>query len=125
MSNPKKLDKVYIRDLSLRCIIGIFPDERTKKQDIIINVTMEADLHNAGKTDSIDDTVDYKRITKAILAAIEPSSYNLIEKIAQVIADICFTDKLVQTVEVTIDKPGALRFARTPAVSIYRERPAQ
>ena len=122
MSNPKKLDKVYIRDLSLRCIIGIFPEERTKKQDIIINVTMEADLRNAGKTDSIDDTVDYKRITKAILAAIEPSSYNLIEKIAQVIADICFTDKLVQTVEVTIDKPGALRFAKTPAVSIYRER---
>ncbi|AFY37486.1 dihydroneopterin aldolase [[Leptolyngbya] sp. PCC 7376] len=122
MSNPKKLDKVYIRDLSLRCIIGIFPEERTKKQDIVINVTMEADLRNAGKTDSIEDTVDYKRITKAILAAIEPSSYNLIEKIAQVIADICFTDELVQTAEVIIDKPGALRFAKAPAVSIYRER---
>lgn len=118
----KMLDKIYIRDLSLRCIIGIFPEEREKKQDVIINVVMSADLTKAGQTDDINDTVDYKRITKAILAAIEPSSYGLIEKMAQVVADICFTDQLVQNVEVTIDKPGALRFAKASAVTIYRER---
>ncbi|QCS48950.1 dihydroneopterin aldolase [Picosynechococcus sp. PCC 11901] len=122
MSMSKSLDKIYIRDLLLRCIIGIFPEERTKKQDVVINVVMHADLTKAGQTDSIDDTVDYKRITKAILAAIEPSSYNLIEKMAQVVADICFTDALVEKVEVTIDKPGALRFAKASAVTIYRER---
>lgn len=121
MSKP--LDKIYIRDLSIRCIIGIFPEERTKRQDVLINVIMSADLTKAGQTDSIDDTVDYKRITKAIIAAIEPSEYGLIEKMAQVVADICFTDPLVQQVEVTIDKPGALRFAKASAVSIYRERP--
>lgn len=118
----KMLDKIYIRDLSLRCIIGIFPEEREKKQDVIINVVMSADLTKAGQTDDINDTVDYKRITKAILAAIEPSSYGLIEKMAQVVADICFTDKLVEKVKVTIDKPGALRFAKASAVTIYRER---
>jgi D-erythro-7,8-dihydroneopterin triphosphate epimerase len=117
-----QLDKIFIRDLSLRCIIGIFPEEREKKQDVLINVVMGADLRKAGQTDDINDTVDYKRITKAILAAIEPSSYGLIEKMAQVVADICFTDPLVQAVEVTIDKPGALRFAKASAVSIYRER---
>lgn len=117
-----KLDKIYIRDLSLRCIIGIFPEEREKKQDVLINVVMGADLTKAGQTDDISDTVDYKRITKAILAAIEPSSYGLIEKMAQVVADICFSDPLVEAVEVTIDKPGALRFAKASAVSIYRER---
>lgn len=124
MSNSTKiLDKIYIRDLLIRCIIGIFPEEREKKQDVLINVVMEADLHQAGLTDDINDTVDYKRITKAILAAIEPSSYGLIEKMAQVIADICFTDPLVEKVAVTIDKPGALRFAKASAVTIYRERP--
>lgn len=120
----KTLDKIYIRDLLLRCIIGIFPEERTKKQDVVINVVMQADLTKAGQTDSIDDTVDYKRITKAIIAAIEPSSHNLLEKMAQVIADICFTDPLVENVEVTIDKPGALRFAKASAVTIYRDRPS-
>ncbi|BAW95948.1 dihydroneopterin aldolase [[Synechococcus] sp. NIES-970] len=119
----KSLDKIYIRDLLLRCIIGIFPEEREKKQDVVINVVMWADLTKAGQTDDINDTVDYKRITKAILAAIEPSSYGLIEKMAQVVADICFTDALVEKVEVTIDKPGALRFAKASAVTIYRERP--
>ena len=69
MSKP--LDKIYIRDLSIRCIIGIFPEERTKRQDVLINVVMHADLAKAGQTDSIDDTVDYKRITKAIIAAID------------------------------------------------------
>ncbi|OKH19418.1 dihydroneopterin aldolase [[Limnothrix rosea] IAM M-220] len=118
----KTLDKIYIRDLLIRCIIGIFPEERTKKQDVVINVVMFADLTKAGQTDSIDDTVDYKRITKAILAAIEPSSYGLIEKMAQVVADIAFTDPLVEKVEVTIDKPGALRFAKASAVTIFRER---
>ena len=116
------MDKVIIRDLALRCIIGIFPEEREKKQDVIINVVMGADLRKAGQTDDINDTVDYKRIKKAIMAAIEPSSYGLIEKMAQVIADICFTDDLVQEVDVTIDKPGALRFAKASAVSIHRKR---
>lgn len=119
---PKKLDKIYIRDLSLRCIIGIFPDEREKKQDILINVVIWADLSAAGKTDDIKDAVDYKQVTKAILAAIEPSSYFLIERIAQVVADICLTNTHVKRVRVTIDKPGALRFAKASAVSIYRER---
>jgi D-erythro-7,8-dihydroneopterin triphosphate epimerase len=119
---PKKLDKIYIRDLSLRCIIGIFPDEREKKQDILINVVMWTDLSIAGRTDDIGDAVDYKRATKAILAAIEPSSHFLIERIAQVVADICLDDTLVKRVRVTIDKPGALRFAKASAVSIYRER---
>lgn len=76
----------------------------------------------AGQTDDIHDTVYYKRITKAIVTAIEPSSYRLIEKMAQAVADICLADPFVEKVKVTVDKPGALRFARSPAVSIYRER---
>jgi dihydroneopterin aldolase/D-erythro-7,8-dihydroneopterin triphosphate epimerase len=100
----------------------VFPEEREKKQDVIINVVMSADLTRAGHSDEMLDTVDYKRITKAILAAIEPSSYLLIERMAQVVADLCFMDDRVRHVEVTIEKPGALRFAKASAVTIYRDR---
>lgn len=118
----QQLDKIYIKDLSLRCIVGIYPEERTKKQDVIINVEMHADLSMACDSDAIEDTVDYKRIAKEILANIESSSYFLIERIAQVVADICFTDGRVQKVKVTVEKPGALRFAKAPAVAIVRQK---
>ena len=60
------MDKIFIKDLFLRCIIGINPEERTKKQDIIINVTLHADLASAGKSDDIEDTIDYKKMKMEI-----------------------------------------------------------
>jgi len=86
---------------------------------------MHADLSKACTTDLVEDTVDYKRITKQVLAAVEPSDYFLIERVAQVVADICLSDKRVEKIKVTVEKPGALRFAKTPAVSIYRKQPRQ
>lgn len=117
-----QFDKIYIKDLSLRCIVGVSPDERTKKQEVIINVVIHADLSRACDSDAIEDTVDYKRISKEILATVESSSYYLIERIAQVVADICFADARVQNAKVTVEKPGALRFAKAPAVTIYRQK---
>jgi len=116
------MDKIYIRDLALRCIIGLYPDERKNKQDIIINVAMETDLRAAGKSDALEDTVDYKTIKLAILEFVEESSFNLIESLAEGIAAICLKDKRIQSATVTIDKPGALRFARSVAVEITRAR---
>ena len=116
------MDRIYIRDLALRCIIGLYPDERKTKQDVLINVTMETDLRAAGKSDALKDTVDYKAIKLAILDFVEKSSFNLIESLAEGIAAICLKDKRVQCVTVTIDKPGALRFARSVAVEITRNR---
>jgi dihydroneopterin aldolase/D-erythro-7,8-dihydroneopterin triphosphate epimerase len=116
------MDKIYIRDLSLRCIIGLYPEERKNKQDVIINVTMETDLRAAGKSDALNDTVDYKAIKLAILDFVENSSFKLIESLAEGIAAICLKDERVQSTTVTIDKPGALRFARSVAVEITRKR---
>lgn len=114
-------DKIYIRDLSLRTIIGIFPEERTKRQDVIVNVIMEVASHApAAASDDIEDTTDYKSITKKIIQHVEESSYNLIETLAERCAEICLESQDVQTVTVTIDKPGALRFARSVAVEIFR-----
>jgi len=114
------MDKITIRDLALRCIIGIYPEERTNKQDVIINVTMEADLRKAGQSDSIEDTVDYKTIKLNILEFVEKSSFGLIESLAEGIAQICLNAAGVQSATVTIDKPGALRFCKSVAVEVTR-----
>jgi D-erythro-7,8-dihydroneopterin triphosphate epimerase len=116
------MDKIFIRDLALRCIIGIFPEERREKQDIVINVIMECDLRKAGRSDELEDTIDYKSIKKAILKLVEKSQFQLIESLAENIADIALAVEKVQQVSVTIDKPGALRFAKSSAVEITRSR---
>ena len=116
------MDRVLISDLQARCIIGINDDERREKQDVIINVVISADLLKACKSDRFEDTVDYRALKKKILGMVEESQYFLIEALAQAIADICLEHPDVQQVQVRVDKPGALRFARSVAVEITRER---
>lgn len=116
------LDRIHIRDLATRCIIGIYPHEREEKQDIIVNIVLDCDLRAAGASDDIADTVDYKRVKKDVLALVESSSYLLIERLAQAIADRCLAAPGVLRARVCVDKPGALRFARSVAVEIVRER---
>ncbi|GJQ60147.1 MAG: dihydroneopterin aldolase [Candidatus Scalindua sp. AMX11] len=117
---PLLLDKIHIRNLLVRCIIGIHDEERRDKQDVIINIKLHVNLRKAGKTDSLEDSVDYVKIKKDILALIEKSSFYLIEKLAEEIAQICLDDPKVHNVKVTVDKPGALRFASSAAVEIIR-----
>jgi len=116
------MDKIFIRELALRCIIGIYPEERREKQDIIINVEIHADLRRAGRSDDLNDTVNYKEIKKAILKLVENSAFQLIESLAERIADIALAHDMAQQVVVTIDKPGALRFAKASAVEITRTK---
>jgi len=116
------LDRIHIRGLQCRCIVGIFPQERREKQDVEVNITLYADLRKACASDRIEDTVDYKKLKKGVVALIEASSCYLIEHLAQCIADRCLEDPGIQRVDVTVDKPGALRFARSVAVEITRER---
>jgi FolB domain-containing protein len=117
-----ELDRIYIRDLQLRCIVGLNDWEREKRQDVLINVVMHADLSRAGSTDSIEDSVDYKDIKHRIISLVESSEFYLIERLAQAIADLALEDPMVKRVDVTLDKPGALRFARSVAVEISRAR---
>ena len=114
------MDKIFIRELALRCIIGIFPEERREKQDIVINIELQCDLRKAGGPDDLNDTVDYKAIKKAILELVENSRFKLIEALAENIAKLALADEKVKQVVVTIDKPGALRFAKSSAVEISR-----
>ena len=115
-------DKIYIRDLAIRCIIGVNQDERAEKQDVVINVILFTDSRKAGRTDALEDSVDYKRVKKTILSLVESSEFLLIEKLADEIAKVCLDDSKVQKVNVTVDKPSALRYTRSVAVEIVRTR---
>ncbi len=121
-ASEKHLDRIHIRDLALRCIIGIQPHERNQRQDVTINITLEADLRPAGQSDNIDDTVNYKTIKRNVVDLVESSSFLLVERLAEQIAQVCLGQRGVQRATVTVDKPGALRFARSVAVEITRER---
>lgn len=118
----RPLDMIHIRDLTIRCIVGIYPHERREKQDVSINITLHADLRKPGRTDCIEDTVDYKSVKKRVLAMVEASEFYLVEKLAERIAEICLEGQGVQAVRVLVEKPGALRFARTVGVEIFRRR---
>jgi len=118
----KTVHKIYIKDLLLRCIVGINPEERLKKQDVLIQIVIYADLHNACQSDNIADSVDYKTINKAIIDLTEGSSFFLLERLADQIADLCMDIQGVHKVRVTVEKPGALRFARSVGVEIIKRK---
>ncbi|MDX1632935.1 MAG: dihydroneopterin aldolase, partial [Thermoanaerobaculia bacterium] len=103
---------------------GIKPDERTKRQDILINVEVEADLGPAARSDSIEDAVNYRSISKRIIRRVENGSDHLAEKLAEDLARMILEDFPVDRVTLRIEKPGALRFARSVGVEITRERDA-
>lgn len=115
-------DKIYVRDLSLRCIIGIYPDERKNRQDVLVNLMLEGPFSEAARTDNIEHTANYKTITKQIIQLVEDSEFFLVETLAEKISEVCLADPRVMRATVTLDKPGALRFARSVAVEIVRER---
>lgn len=116
------MDKIIIKDLLARCIIGVNDDERREKQDVLITLTLSADLKKACVTDDFNDTVDYRAIKKTVLAVAESSRYYLVEALAERIAQTCLDFSGVKTALVQVEKPSALRFARSVGVEIYRER---
>jgi len=115
-------DKILIQDLLIRGIIGIHDWEREKKQDILINIEMEADCRPAGQSDDFRDAVDYRAVTKSVIGLIEESEFYLVEKLAEEIAKICLHDDRVTLARVRVEKPGAVRFSRSVGVEVERMR---
>ena len=123
ITQNRSLDRIVIRDLLVRGIVGINPEERRERQDILVNVTMWTDTRPAAASDDIADAVNYRTIAKTMIAAIESSQPCLVERLAAELAAICFDqDARVRAVEVSVEKPGALRFARSVGVVIHRQR---
>lgn len=117
------LDRIHIRDLVVSGILGINPDERIHRQDILVNATLWADTRDAAASDDIDDAVNYRTITKQLIAFIERGKPMLVERLVAELVEICFdADERVAAVEMTVEKPGALRHARSVGITIYRTR---
>lgn len=116
------MDTIYIRDLSVRCTIGVDEWERKDKQDILINITLFVDFSVPKQSDKIEDTINYRSISKRVLALAETSQFRLIEALADYLAKIIVDEFKVNKVILSIDKPGALRFSRSVAVEVTREK---
>jgi len=115
-------DRILIKDLMLRCVIGLGEEERREKQDVLINLILWADLRNAAASDSIKDAVDYSALKKRIITLVEGSQYHLAETLADRVATLCLEEAAVLQVQVTVEKPTALRFAHSVGVEIIRSR---
>ncbi|MBI3601876.1 MAG: dihydroneopterin aldolase [Candidatus Omnitrophica bacterium] len=114
--------RIQISDLSLRAVIGTNNWERKNRQDVLINVTMDYDASQAARTDHIKDAVDYKTITKRIIKTVEGSHFHLLEKLADTVLKAVMSDKKVKSATVRIDKPHALRFARSVSMELTTQR---
>lgn len=114
-------DTILIRDLLVRGIVGINDWERVKKQDILINLEITYDLAAAGASDDVEDTLNYRTLTKAIIHHVESSEPYLVESLATRIARIA-VEHGAERVRVRVEKPGALRFAESVGVEIERSR---
>lgn len=113
---------IRITNLKLRTIIGIYDWERAHKQDIIINIQMEFDASQSIESDAIEDTVDYKVITKRIIREVEASNFQLLEKLTQFILNIIMKNPQIQEVVVRVDKPFALRYADSVSIELSEKR---
>ena len=117
------MDRIVIRELLVSCVLGVDDEERREMQDVLITVALHADLRRAGESDRLEDAIDYRAVKKQIMAAAEGSRFKLVEALAERIAALCLGHAGVRRVDVLVEKPGSLRFARSAAVEITREPP--
>lgn len=114
------MDKIIIKDLVVRGVIGVNDWERETQQDILINVEIDADISKAGKSDDVNDSVNYRTVAKKIIAHVEATQRFTVEALAEDIAQICLTEAGALGARVRVEKPGALRFAKSVGVQIER-----
>lgn len=119
------MDIVYLRDLKVDCVIGIYDWERRIRQTLFIDIDMAADIRKAAASDQIRDTLDYKAVSKRIQQFVTESSFQLVETLAEKIADIILKEFPVPWVRVRINKKGAVRNAGAVGVVIERETKAR
>jgi dihydroneopterin aldolase len=114
------MDIVFINDLRIETIIGIYDWERKVKQTISLDLEMGTDIRKSAATDAIEDTLNYKAVAKRLIAFVEDSEYLLVETLAEKIADIVLSEFTVPWLKLTVHKPGAVRGSRDVGVIIER-----
>lgn len=117
---PRKKDVIEVTDLRVRTVIGIFDFERDRRQEVAIGFKITTDIRDAAKSDDIAHALDYKSVTKRVIDLVENSSDFLIERLIERIAATILEEPRAEEVEVTVEKPGALRHARSVGITIVR-----
>jgi dihydroneopterin aldolase len=116
----KPFDKIFLTALTTECIVGIWDWERKVKQTVVIDVEMACDVRKAALSDHIDDTVNYKKVSKRLLSFVSESQFQLVEALAENIARIIVTEFAVPWVRVRLNKQGAIRNSRDVGILIER-----
>jgi dihydroneopterin aldolase len=116
------MDTIFLSGLTVECIIGIWDWERKVKQKVVIDLEMTADIRRAAASDAIEDTLDYKKVSKRLLQFVGESQFQLVETLTDRIAQIVITEFGVSKVKVRLNKQGALRGSRDVGILIERRR---
>jgi len=119
------MDIVFIHDLKIETVIGIYDWERKIRQTISLDLEMATDISKAAKSDNIDDALSYKTVAKRLIDFVEESEFELVEALAEKICSIVLDEFAVPWVKLTLNKPGAVRGSQSVGVIIERgSRPA-
>ena len=116
------MDIIFLHNLKVDAVIGIWEWERKIRQTVSIDLEMGADIRRAAATDSIDDTLNYKQVAKRVKQLVSESEYQLVETMAERIAETVLAEFEIPWIDVRVNKPGAIRGARDVGVRIRRQR---
>ncbi len=116
------MDTVFIRDLRIPTVVGIYEWERRIRQEIRLDIEMAFDTRKAGQSDDINDTLDYKAVAKQVDRFVRDASFQLVEKLAEEICALIFREFPVAAIKLTLNKAGAVSIARDVGVVIERQR---
>jgi len=116
------MDTIFIHALKTEAIIGIFDWERQVKQTVLLDIELSADIRKAALSDSIDDTLNYKRVAKRVLAFVETSTFHLVETLSEQVAMLILAEFQVARVRIALSKPGAVRSSKDVGIIIERDQ---
>jgi dihydroneopterin aldolase len=124
MSESQTPDRIFLRGLSVECIIGFIDWERRTPQRLLIDLELPCDCERAARRDEVADTLDYKQVAKRILAWVPTTQFNLVETLAHRLALLLLAEFPLEWVRISVNKPGAIRHSRDVGVQIERRRGA-
>ncbi len=122
MATQPATDTVFLHELEVETIVGIWDWERKIRQTVSIDLEMGADIRRAAETDNIDDTLNYKAVAKQVQQLVADSEFHLVEALAEKIAELVLTEFAVSWIQVRVSKPGAIRGAGDVGVLIRRSK---
>ncbi len=117
------MDRIFIEDLLARGVIGVSDRERSRPQDILVNLTVFTEVQKAEISDDINNCTDYRTIAKKVFSLVENSKRHTVEALATDIANLVLQEPYVRGVKVRVEKPGAVRFSKSAGVEIERYNP--